>query len=1179
MDQGQAGIDADVAFGLIAMREGAVSPEALSAALLAWDHDRSRSLRAVLVGIGALSEIRAEEIEAKAVDVEMSRAGRFRVLRLLAQGGLGEVFVAEDTELHREVALKEIRPHLVGLPDNRARFVVEAEITGGLEHPGIVPVYSLGRHEDGRPYYAMRLVRGQTLLDAIRKFHEPDGPLAADLAARSRELRRLLTRFVAVCEAIAYAHSRRVIHRDLKPRNILLGRFGETLVVDWGSAKAIDDPDLASTAVDERPMRPASGRGVEATLEGRAVGTPAYMSPEQAECLPEALAPAADVYGLGATLYHLLTGRAPFEDDDPEKVLRLVRLGEFPPPRAVRADVHPALAAICSKAMARRTLDRYHSAGDLADDVERWLGDEPVLALREAPPAQLARWGRRHQSGVVAAVAAMLLLLSGLAVLSYRQKLVFVDELHKTEAKNRKADHERDLLESARAVAEANRELKIKDYYARFDRAREARSTADPGWTGRALSDLAEAARLDDGFGEPEALRDEAIRALSTVDLRRDRTLDPGIDSWIAPSIAVSPGGRRIAAIRHRPLLWLEYTGRVLDVATGRPTHTLRFRPRLGQTNKLESVNDVAFGPVGRWLAVATSGGLVHLWDLEQADPSPISWPAHDKPVYSLAFSPDGRSLYTASEDGTLRRWRVGEAAADGPLASAPISPGARVWRLGDCPELLAVRGRSLCRFEPEGLREVGSVDLGPLPETIEHVCPSPDGRAVAFVAGGRVGLMPLDGGPPRMLEGGRISRTTQSVHFGLRFSHDGALLMAFHDDFHGRDRGVKVWEVGPGRLASALQVSGSERIGAAFSPDGRGLYMVEDRKLVDHKIVGLDVRGWLAQTIAPIRAIALQSDGSTLAALARTAAGPDLETIEASLWDVPAGTPRARRLGPVEPMLEEPTARLGLAFHPSGRRLALASGAALLHFWNLDDPEGGWTSVDTGGIHPLVAFDESGRRLWGIMGLKGSDDRVFALDPDRPPVETRWVDSLSRPLHGYHGLNDLAVAAGSVLVAGHDGDCHLFREGDPADTPPTTWAAGSPSTVRDPAHAIALTPDGTWAAIGTLSGKLHLKAAPLGRPAMLREAHRDSIGALAFSRDGRALATGSADRTIRLWSFDGRELRPLATLPAPTAPALALAFSPDGGRLYALLEGEHAVRVWDLGRLRGRLREMGLGW
>ena len=278
--------------------------------------------------------------------------GRFRVLRPHARGGVGEVFVAEDAELHREVALKEIQPHHADHPDSRARFVVEAEITGGLEHPGIVPVYSLGRHPDGRPYYAMRLVKGQTLLEAIRKFHEPDGPTADDPRARHRELRRLLTRFVAVCEAIAYAHSRRVVHRDLKPKNILLGRFGETLVVNWGSAKAIDDPDPDSTALDERPIRPASGWGIEATIEGRNVGTPAYMPPEQAETRPEATAPAADIFGLGATLYHLLTGRAPFEADSSEAALRLAREVAFPPPRAIQPEVPDALEAVCLKAMA-----------------------------------------------------------------------------------------------------------------------------------------------------------------------------------------------------------------------------------------------------------------------------------------------------------------------------------------------------------------------------------------------------------------------------------------------------------------------------------------------------------------------------------------------------------------------------------------------------------------------------------------------------------------------------------------------------------------------------------------------------------------------------------------------------------------------------------------------------------
>src|SRR5262249_20241143 len=161
---------------------------------------------------------------------------RYRILRPHASGGLGDVFVAEDQELHREVALKEIRPQHAHNTHSRGRFLLEAEITGGLEHPGIVPVYGLGQYADGRPYDAMRFIYGDNLKEAIRRFHEADVP-GRDPGERALALRQLLRRFMDVCNAVAYAHSRGVLHRDLKPGNIMLGKFGETLVVDWGLAK------------------------------------------------------------------------------------------------------------------------------------------------------------------------------------------------------------------------------------------------------------------------------------------------------------------------------------------------------------------------------------------------------------------------------------------------------------------------------------------------------------------------------------------------------------------------------------------------------------------------------------------------------------------------------------------------------------------------------------------------------------------------------------------------------------------------------------------------------------------------------------------------------------------------------------------------------------------------------
>ena len=472
---GSVAAERELLFGLLALQNGLIDQSELFAALEAWKLDKSRGLAEHLVGRGdldvddrlAVEALAARHLKKHGNDVEKSLAGipagrstreglaaigedgvtaslmylgatvageetsydrtdihaigtatsdglRFRILRPHAQGGLGAVFVALDGELNREVALKQILDRHADDPDSRQRFLVEAEVTGGLEHPGIVPVYGLGTYGDGRPYYAMRFIKGDSLKDAIDGFHA-EVRTDSDPGRWSLELRKLLKRFTDVCNAIDYAHSRGVLHRDIKPGNIIVGRHGETLVVDWGLAKATGKADPSGA---ERMLVPASASGSSATLPGSALGTPAYMSPEQAEGNLEALGPRSDVYSLGATLYCLLTGRSPITGSEIGAILRAVRHGEFVPPCQVDDSIDRALEAVCLKAMALQPDDRYGSCRALAEDVERWMADEPVSAWREPFSRRAGRWARRNRTAVTAAAAALLAGMIGLAAVS-----------------------------------------------------------------------------------------------------------------------------------------------------------------------------------------------------------------------------------------------------------------------------------------------------------------------------------------------------------------------------------------------------------------------------------------------------------------------------------------------------------------------------------------------------------------------------------------------------------------------------------------------------------------------------------------------------------------------------------------------------------------------------------------
>ena len=396
----------------LARKQGAgFQPESRS------DHDTGKHLTTAIQSEKDQHEAAAQSIApVPGLQLGVEGEARFRIVSEHRHGGLGEVFVAEDTQFGRQVALKRIKPQFSDRPQLCNRFLVEAELTGGLEHPGIVPVYGLGRSGDGIPFYAMKFVQGQSLGDALKAFHaDPNKSFG------SVEFRKLLRRFASVCYTIHFSHSRGVIHRDIKPDNIMLGDYDETLVVDWGIAKVKDshqsDERTYKPEVAESTFQSHIGSGSRTQL-GKIIGSLGYMSSEQALGWHDSLGPESDVFSLGATLYSILVPAIPFDGANTDQILQNTIAGELVAPRQIDSAVPKPLEAICLKAMQNVKSKRYSTALALAEDIETYLSDEPVTAWSEPLSIRVRRWIKKNQKAVLTGVAALVLLTVGAIAMS-----------------------------------------------------------------------------------------------------------------------------------------------------------------------------------------------------------------------------------------------------------------------------------------------------------------------------------------------------------------------------------------------------------------------------------------------------------------------------------------------------------------------------------------------------------------------------------------------------------------------------------------------------------------------------------------------------------------------------------------------------------------------------------------
>jgi WD40 repeat protein/serine/threonine protein kinase len=533
---------------------------------------------------------------------------RFRILRPHAEGGLGQVFVAQDIELNREVALKEIKFNRVNDQDSRSRFVLEAEITGGLEHPGIVPVYGLGQYADGRPFYAMRFIHGDSLAEAVDRFHAKP---AKGNGYDSVEFRNLLGRFLDVCNAIEYAHSRGVLHRDLKPGNIMLGKYGETLVVDWGLAKAQGRSEQHQLS-GEQSLEPRSASGSSATQMGSAIGTPAYMSPEQAAGRLDKLGPASDVYSLGATLYYVLTGQPPFsKQDNVSTALRKVQAGDFSPPRAVKPTIPKALEAICLKAMRTAPAERYASPRALADDTERYLADDPVSVVAEGVVSRGTRWLRRNRGIAATALLGLLLLTIG-AIASAL------------------------VINQQRQRADETRRRAFRYYYAA------QMNLIQREWSANEVDNLRRRLELT----KPEFTGGEDLRGFEWHYWNRAAHMD--VLTIVADSgleaVSFSEDGKRILTACGSTLsIW--------DAESGMKLKTM--------TDADSDILCAAFNHDATRIVSGNIDGAVKLWDAATGKEL-TTFAGHERAVISVAINHDGTQVVSGGEDTTLRIWNIG---------------------------------------------------------------------------------------------------------------------------------------------------------------------------------------------------------------------------------------------------------------------------------------------------------------------------------------------------------------------------------------------------------------------------------------------------------------------------------------------------------------------------------------